>query len=109
MTNSKQKGKRFELFVAHLFQSYGFPARRSQQYCGSNGDADVVGVDGVHIECKANEHLNLYDAIKQSHSDAKPGEIPIVVHKKNNKPVLVTVEFNDFMELWKGGKNGQDY
>ena len=42
--NSRRKGKRGELCVAHfLKENFGLNARRGQQYCGANGDADVVG------------------------------------------------------------------
>ncbi len=95
----KGKGKRFELMVAGLFRSIGYDARRGQQYCGANGDADVVGAPGIHIECKAVEKLNLYDAMAQAKHDAK-GELPVVIHKKNNCKVLVTMEFDDWAKLY---------
>lgn len=100
MTNSRKKGKRFELLVAGLFRSIGYEARRGQQYCGANGDADVVGVPYIHIECKAVEKLNLYDAMSQAKADAK-GKVPVVIHKKNNCAVLVTMEFDQWAELYK--------
>ena len=49
---SRQKGKRGELEVKNLLNSYGYSCRRGQQYCGVNGDADVVGLPGIHIEVK---------------------------------------------------------
>lgn len=100
MTNSRKKGKRFELLVAGLFRSAGYEARRGQQYCGANGDADVIGVPGIHIECKAVEKLNLYDAMAQAKADAK-GKVPVVIHKKNNCNVLVTMEFDQWAEFYK--------
>ena len=49
MTNSKQKGKRGELEVAHILQEHGYDARRTAQYCGNTGEAaDVIGLDGQH-------------------------------------------------------------
>lgn len=101
MTNSRKKGKRFELLVAGLFRSIGYEARRGQQYCGANGDADVVGIPYLHIECKAVERLNLYDAMSQAKADAKEGEIPVVIHKKNNCNVLVTMEFDQWAKLYQ--------
>ena len=101
MTNSRKKGKRYELHVAGLFRSEGYGARRGQQYCGSNGDADVVGVPYLHIECKHVERLNLYDAMAQAKSDARDGEIPVVIHKKNNCNDLVTMEFSEWIKLYR--------
>ena len=110
MTNSREKGKRFERLVAGLFRSIGYEARRGQQYCGANGDADVIGVPGIHIECKAVEKLNLYDAMSQAKADAREGELPVVIHKKNNCKVLVTMEFEDWAALyreWEVERNGR--
>ena len=107
MTNSRKKGKRFELLVAGLFKAIGYEARRGQQYCGANGDADVVGVPYIHIECKAVEKLNLYDAMAQAKHDAH-GKVPVVIHKKNNCNVLVTMEFESWAELYKAWEVEQD-
>ena len=60
MTNSKDKGKRFERDIANYLKEHGFDARRSAQYCGNTGDAaDVVGLPGFHIECKHQEKMHL--------------------------------------------------
>lgn len=107
MTNSREKGKRFERLVAGLFRSIGYEARRGQQYCGANGDADVIGVPGIHIECKAVEKLNLYDAMSQAKADAREGELPVVIHKKNNCKVLVTMEFDDWAALYREWEAGR--
>ena len=101
MTNSRQKGAAYERHVANIFKAEGYDARRGQQYCGANGDADVTGVPYIHIECKAVERLNLYDAIAQAKRDAKDGELPIVVHKKNYCNDLVTMEFSEWIKLYR--------
>ena len=74
---------------------------RGQQFCGSNGDADVVGLPGIHIECKRVEKLNIYEAVEQSINDAREGEIPTVMHRKNHKPWLVTLPFENFIEMYR--------
>lgn len=109
MTNSRAKGARYERHVASIFRSEGYEARRGQQFSGIHGDADVIGPPGIHIECKAVERLNLYDAIAQSKRDARKGEIPIVIHKKNNCADLVSMEFSEWIKLyreWEAGQNG---
>ena len=106
--NSRQKGKRGELDHAHRLKNYGYEARRGQQYCGANGDADVVGLPGVHIEVKRTERFKLYDAMEQAERDAKAGETPVVVTRRNNKNWLVCMKLEDFMEMYEGGKtNGK--
>lgn len=102
--NSKQKGKRGELELAHKLKEYGYDCKRSQQYCGTNGDADVIGLPGIHIECKRVERLNIDEAMEQAVRDCK-GEVPAVFHRKNGKDWKVTLRMDDFMKMYRGGCN----
>ena len=108
--NSKAKGARFERSLASIFRDYGYQARRTAQYCGNTGDAsDVIGLPGIHIEAKHQERMQLYDWMAQAKRDSEgTGRIPAVFHKKNNAPILVTMELDDFMNLyreWEAGFN----
>lgn len=101
--NSKQKGKSGELELSHVLKEYGYETRRTAQYCGKSEDAaDVVGLPGIHIECKRNEHLNIYDAVDQAKRDAKDGNKPCVFHRKNRKEWLVTMPLTEWIKLYKG-------
>lgn len=86
--NSRQKGAAFERKVANILKQYGYDCRRGQQYCGANGDADVIGLEGIHIEAKAVERLNIYEAMEQAKRDARENELPAVFHKKNRKEIF---------------------
>lgn len=97
--NSREKGAAGERELAGILKKYGYDCRRGQQYCGINGDADVIGIPGLHIECKRVEKLNIDDALEQSIRDAKDGELPVVMHRKNRKPWKVTLELDSFMIL----------
>ena len=99
--NSRDKGKRGELEAAHLLKEYGYGARRGQQYSGINGDADVVGLPGIHIEVKRVEKLNIDNAMEQSVRDARYGEMPIVIHRRDRKQWLVTMTLAEWMELYQ--------
>ena len=99
--NSIEKGKRFERELARRLRMYGYDCRRGQQYCGSNGDADLVGLHGIHIEAKRQEKMQLYDWMEQAKRDAKPDELPAVFHKKNNREILVTMTFEDWMKIYE--------
>lgn len=101
--NSREKGKRGELELAKLLRDYGFDTRRGQQYSGANGDADVVGLPGIHIECKRVERLNVYQALLQAVRDARENEMPAVFHRGNRQGWMVTVTAADFLELYKKG------
>lgn len=102
--NSREKGKRGERELAKKLREYGYDCRRGQQFCGANGDADVVGLPGIHIECKRNEKLNVYDAIFQAVRDCVTGLLPAVFWRKNNSEWLVTMTLEDWMELYKEAK-----
>ena len=99
--NSRQKGARGEREIAKILRQRGYDARRGQQYSGANGDADVVGLPGLHIEVKRVEALNIDKAMEQAITDAKPGEMPAVFHRKNGKEWKATVRLKDFIKLYK--------
>lgn len=101
MTNSRRKGKEGELEIAHILKERGYDARRGQQYSGANGDADVVGLPGLHIEVKRVEQINVDKAMAQSIGDARGSETPVVFHRKNRMPWLVTMMLEDFLDLYE--------
>lgn len=100
--NSRDKGARGERELSLKLREYGYQTRRGQQFSGINGDADVVGLPGIHIECKRVERLNLYDAIAQAKSDSRDGEVPTVFHRKDRYDWLVTMRLEDWIRLYKG-------
>lgn len=104
--NSREKGKRGELELAKKLREYGYDVRRGAQYCGANGDADVVGLPGIHIECKRVEKLNLYDALAQAKADAEPWRLPAVIHRKNDCKWLVTMELDDWIKIYSEWEEG---
>lgn len=102
--NNRQKGAAGERELARILREYGYNTRRGQQYSGANGDADVVGLPGIHIECKRVERLNISDAMTQSIKDAKPGEMPTVFHRKNCEPWKTTMLTSDWLKLYGNQK-----
>lgn len=104
--NSREKGARFERELAREFRAQGYAdSRRTVQYCGNTGDAsDVVGLPGIHIEAKRQERMQLYEWMAQAKRDAEAGgenRLPAVFHKKNNAEILVTMELDDWMNLYR--------
>ena len=108
MVNSREKGRKGEAELAKILREHGYEARRGQQFCGANGDADVVGLPGYHIECKRVEKLNLEAAIEQSKRDARQGEIPIVVHRKNRQEWQVTISLEAFLKIIKAKEEASE-
>lgn len=109
--NSKQKGARFERLLASRFRDEGYDARRTAQYCGNTGDAaDVIGLPGIHIEAKHQERMRLYEWMAQAKMDAQgTGKFPAVFHKANNCEILVTMELNDWMQIYREWEAGMDF
>lgn len=81
---SRDKGKRGEREAAALLRQFGFDeGARGVQYQGGPGSADVVGLPGHHIEVKRVESFQLEKAYEQAVAESAPGEIPLVLHRKN--------------------------
>jgi hypothetical protein len=102
MTNSRAKGANGERELAAQFSAMGYTARRTQQYCGTAGDSDVVveELPGLHFEAKRVERLNVDKAMGQAVSDsAKTGAIPVVCHRRNGGEWLVTVRLADMHDF----------
>ena len=100
--NSREKGKRGEREWASVCREHGWDVRRTVQYCGNTGDAsDCVGLPGIHQEVKRVERLDIHGAMAQAIRDAtKSGDVPIVAHRKNNCPWLVTMRVDDWFALY---------
>ena len=105
--NSKQKGAEGERELARKLKEYGYDAKRSVQYNGKDGEADVIGLPHIHAEVKRVERLNIYDAMEQAKRDAKNGDKPTVFHRKNRREWLVTMELDEFMKLYEAYEANQ--
>ena len=104
--NSKRKGKTGELEFAHECEKYGFTnVHRTAQTNGKleQSLADCEGLEGIHIEVKRVEQLNIHKAMDQAVRDSEGhNEIPIVAHRKNNTKWLITMTAEDWFRLWYG-------
>lgn len=106
--NSRTKGKTGELELSRRLRTYGFDCRRGQQYHGGGDSPDVVGLPGVHIECKRVERLQIETAMNQSRQDARgTGEIPVVMHRRNREGWKVTMDLDEFMNLYLAATSDQ--
>ena len=108
MVNSKQKGKRVELEIAHWLQEHGLPsARRTQQFNGKGigSLSDIIAPDDLptwHIECKGTQSplLNRSTLIKwveQIKRDCPDALQPVILNKANGKPIIAIVPYNVFL------------
>lgn len=106
--SQREKGKRGERELAGILKGYGYACRRGQQFCGSDGSADVVGLPGMHIECKRVERLNILDAVEQSVRDAREGELPVVFHRRDRSEWLATMRLEDWIQIFREWEVGRE-
>lgn len=103
--NSKAKGSAGEREFAAVLAAHGFPAHRNNQmFTGGVGKPDVSaeGLDGYHFEVKRVERLNVPEAMQQAMHDAA-GRVPVVAHRRNREPWLVTMKLEDFLKMTHEG------
>lgn len=99
--SSQRKGADGERELAALLREYGYPVERGGSL--SFGEVpDLVGLPGVHIECKRTEQLRLYDWMEQAERDAvRFGDgLPAVFFRRSRSPWLVVMKLGDWMALY---------
>lgn len=98
--NSRRKGKQGELELAKFLREHGYTdAHRGQQFKGGGDSPDVVGIPGVHLECKRVEKGSLYDWLAQAQQDAAAGAMPVVAHRRSRKEWVAILSLTDFLKL----------
>ena len=107
--NSRAKGARGERAWCQFLASQGYDAKRGRQNAGRDQFGqdfpDVVCPDlnYIHWEVKCVERLNVGDAVSQAERDCEgTGKVPIVAHKKNHAPWLVTMPAEEFAKFLRG-------
>jgi hypothetical protein len=102
--NSRSKGKRGELEVAHAINRE-FPharARRAAQHSGTESTSDVLapGLGPVWLEVKRVERLNIHQAMEKAVEQAG-SQIPVIVHRRNDTEYLLTIRLTDARRFLK--------
>jgi len=99
--NSRQKGAGGERELSKLLRSHGFSeARRGQQYKGTSDSPDVVGIPGLHIECKRVARLGwLYGWLEKAEQEAKIDQDPVIFMRANRGRWLVALDAKDYLDL----------
>lgn len=101
--NNKRKGAQGERELLRILREAGFSAHRNdQRYVGGFENPDIsLDIDGdvFHVEVKRKEHLNIHGAIEQAVNDANGKSFPIVAHRRNNEPWLITFRLQDGLDL----------
>tara|TARA_R100000081_G_C4764597_1_gene141927 strand:+ start:374 stop:790 length:417 start_codon:yes stop_codon:yes gene_type:complete len=100
--DSREKGKRGEREFANELRKLGINARRSQQFCGTDGTADVkTDIEGVHVEVKRRGKIAAIRFLEQAERDKNDGDFPIVAMREDRGPWTVMLRLNNLQELVK--------
>ena len=100
--SSQRKGAEGERELAAILRGYGYPCTRGGSLTYGT-IPDIVGLQGIHIECKRVERLDLPAAVEQATRDANrflDGK-PAVFHRKNGGQWLVTMTLPQWIQLYK--------
>lgn len=104
LASALKKGKRLEQRVAAEWRRKvdGFATRTSGS---GNGyiKADVYN-RFFSIECKNQETTKIWEWFDQARSQVQFGKPPVVIFSGNYRPILVTMELNDWLDLVKEAK-----
>lgn len=97
--NSRRKGASGEREAAKwLNDNIGGSARRGVQYSGSPDSPDVVFDEAIQLEIKRVERINIDTALEQAKRDGI-GKIPVVMHRRNNKPWQFTLYAENLVDF----------
>ena len=97
---AREKGARFERELSKLFNEHGFHTHRGYVF---HKQSDVVDLLGIHVEAKAHERMNVWDALAQAitESEKRKDGMPTVFWKRSRKGIMVCMRFEDWMKLYK--------
>lgn len=106
---SRTKGAGGERELARILKDrYGYETHRGFTF---NRQSDVVGLPGIHIECKRVENLNLRKALDQSVREARIRRdgLPVVMYRKNYRKWKVAMQLDHFLQLLRVEAKTEDY
>ena len=106
MKASQRKGRGGEIELSTILNDHGIPATPGNPL-NFGRVPDVVGVEGIHVEVKRVEKLNVGEAMNQAIRDSEKFRdgMPALFHRRNRQPWLVTMRLEDWLKLYKGVKD----
>lgn len=98
---SRRKGAVAEREIIQVLRAEGWPnAQRTSDGREQAQRGDIAnGPQGVHLEIKRQERLNVPAALRQVAADANPLDVPILVHRSSRQPWLVTLPLTELLPL----------
>ena len=108
--SAQAKGRRAEIELARFLQDHGIKEARPGDPLNYGKQADVSGVDGLHIECKRHERLEIAKWYDQAAADAERMQDgkPAVIFRQNRRQWMITLSLEDFLTMRGGADNGKN-
>lgn len=109
VASRKAKGRRLQQEVIDALKAhFGFSDNDLKSIPGSVQGEDIwlssnaVAIFPYSIECKCQESLNIWGAIKQCEANAvKTAKTPMVVFRRNQTKTYVVLELSEFLKAYK--------
>lgn len=100
---NRRKGADAELEIAQILRDAGWnDARRTSDGRAQSTRGDIAnGPEGVHIEVKRQEALNVPKALRQIEADANPLDIPVLIHRPSRQEWMATLPLDELLPLLK--------
>ena len=108
--SAQAKGRRAEIELAEYLREHGLPDAQPGEPLNYGTQPDVTGVNGLHIECKRHEKLELNKWYKQAAEDAERMQDgrPVVVFRKNRQQWMIVLSLSDFLAIQGGALHGEE-
>ena len=103
--SSQRKGRAAEIELCGVLNDNGIPATPGAAV-SYGSTPDIIGVTGIHVECKRHERLQLPEWIRQAERDAEffQDGAPAVFFRRSREPWYVTMRLEDWLKLYTEAK-----
>lgn len=97
----RRKGAEAEREIVNILKTAGWPrAERTSNGREQSGRCDIAhGPEGVAIEVKRHERLNVPGALDQLTSDCDPLDVPVLVHRPSRHEWMATLPLSELLPL----------
>ena len=104
MLNAQRKGKEYERNIAKkLSKALDTNVRRTPCSGGLGIKGDILDLSGILrdwiIECKKQEHLNIWAAIRQARNAAGSKKWAVIFSRNNEGADYICMDINDWIEI----------
>ena len=107
-SSAKAKGRSLQNLLLNKLKA-SFPNVQNDIRCAIMGESgtDIKMGQLAHqeipysFECKNQEHLNIWDSLKQCEANKQGEDVPILVFKRNRSEVYACLPLDDLMKLLK--------